>query len=182
MSEYRWSAERRKDRWPDLAGHFGVRLMFNGEHVITIYRPTEPAAQSLIDWINRTDLPECPEWATWMPVASGAALRANDPEGEWGREGWVDEWLTDHHTAADDLRYPICRTPAPAEPLTERVPLAECLGRAVLEGGELRVIDEVSLRMGSAHWHDASSFAYGVPVAPDGTVEVLRRSIEDGKR
>jgi len=182
MSEYRWSAERRKDRWPDLAGHFGVRLMFNGEHVITIYRPTEPAAQSLIDWINRTDLGECPEWATLMPVASGADLKANDPEGEWGRECTIGVLRTDHEFASDDVRWPICRTPAPAEPQTVSVPWWNVL----IENLEVRVIGGFAAvagvrRSGDDVVLDLQGGGY-LTVAPDGTVEVLRRSTEDGKR
>lgn len=188
---YRWSAGRLANYWPTAAGRYGVRLLLNGVRIDTIFRHTEAAAQSLIDWINRTDLGECPEWATLMPVASGADLKANDPEGEWGREGWVDEWLTDHHTAADDLRYPIRRTPAPAEPLTERVPLAECLGRevpwrndselAVLVGERACPIFAVDLSLGS-YKADGGWVHHEMRCDADGTVEVLRRSTEDGKR
>lgn len=178
---YRWSAGRLANYWPTAAGRYGVRLLLNGVRIDTIFRHTEAAAQSLIDWINRTDLGECPEWASRMPVASGAALKANDPEGEWGREGWVDEWLTDHHTAADDLRYPIRRTPAPAEPLTERVPLAECLGREVLVGERACPIFAVDLSLGS-YKADGGWVHHEMRCDADGTVEVLRRSTEDGKR
>ena len=186
MSEYRWSADR--GAWPHVGGRYGVRLLLNGVRIVgamtvtdTIFRPTEAAAQSLIDWINRTDFPECPEWATLEPVASGAALRENDPDGEWEREAWSDDWRTDHHTAADDLRYPIRRTPAPAEPLTERVPLAECLGREVLVGERACPIFAVDLSLGS-YKADGGWVHHEMRCDADGTVEVLRRSTEDGKR
>lgn len=181
MTEYRWSAERVANCWPNASGRYGVRLLLNGEHAWSIWRDIEADAQSLIDWINRTDLPGCPEWATLVPVASGAALKANDPDGEWEREAWAAEWRTDHHNVAD-RRYPVRRTPAPAEPLTERVPLAECLGREVLADGKRRLIQLLNTRTKVAAWYDANNLIHAIPVAPDGTVEVLRRSTEDGER
>lgn len=69
----------------------------------------------------------------------------------------------------------------PPEPQTERVPLAECLGREVLVKGERRVIQGVERLHPSHDWWaiDTAGVRWRLPVAPDGTVEVLA---QDGER
>lgn len=158
------------DLWPDLDGEYTVRL--SGDVDDVIYFTSAEAAEAFIAKVNAPDLPECPEWAVLMPVATGAALKANDPDEEWERERWEGAWSANHERANTARRYPIRRA-TPPEPQTERVPLDECLGREVLVDGERRVIEAASSRHRWANWFNAHGSAHEVPVAPDGTVEVL---------
>ena len=63
--------------------------------------------------------------------------------------------------------------PAPPEPETEWVPLAECLGREVMVDGERRVIARVTdgAAMRRAEWWN--DWWHRAPVRDDGMVEVL---------
>lgn len=64
--------------------------------------------------------------------------------------------------------------PAPPEPETEWVPLAECLGREVMVDGERRVVEFVNLRRPSYGWFGEASFIAAITDAnADGMVKVL---------
>ena len=121
-------------------------------------------------------LSELPEGFGLVPICDLADLLGDGVQVELLAGGGV---AARRHTASFvkraseyDFLIPARITPpAPPEPETEWVPLAECLGREVMVDGERRVVEWVNTRLNLVYWYDRHW--QQIPVAPDGMVEVL---------